>query len=466
MWGKPAHEILGHRPSDLSKDNDVAIAEAMDREVMRTGQAATQEIKLDGKDGRWTYSVKFPIKESSGRIAAIGGIFIDVSDRKKAELALQESEARFRSFMENAPLEMVVKDLDGRFLMVSRAVEDIWQRKAEQLLGRRTCDITDSPGVAAVEEMDREVVATGGTVAREIHFAGWDEDWAYAVKFPIRDAAAKLVAIGSVVLNITDQKHAEQELIRAKDEADLANRAKSQFLANMSHELRTPLNAIIGFSAIIGDELFGSVGSPKYLEYAHDIRESGAHLLGIVNSILDTSKIEAGSFELVDEPCDVADMLESALRMVAERAHRAGVALERQIAPGLRPIVADERVCKQILLNLLSNAVKFTPEHGRVAAKAEETAEGNLLISIVDTGIGIGPEHLSQVFDRFNQADGSYARQYGGTGLGLHLTKKLVELHGGTIRIDSRLGAGTTVGVILPASRWCDERQLRAVVGR
>jgi signal transduction histidine kinase len=125
--------------------------------------------------------------------------------------------------------------------------------------------------------------------------------------------------------------------------------------------------------------------------------------------------------------------------------------------------MADERVCKQILLNLLSNAVKFTPEHGRVAAKAEETAEGDLLISIVDTGIGIGPEHLSQVFDRFNQADGSYARQYGGTGLGLHLTKKLVELHGGTIRIDSRLGAGTTVSVILPASRWCDERRLRAV---
>src|SRR6185312_11610936 len=357
MWGKPAREILGHRPSDLSNDNDVAIAEAMDREVMRTGQAATQEIKLDGKDGRWTYSVKFPIKESSGRIAAIGGIFIDISDRKKAELALQESEARFRSFMENAPLEMVVKDLDGRFLMVSRAVEDIWQRKAEQLLGRRTCDITDSPGVAAVEEMDREVVATGGTVAREIHFAGWDEDWAYAVKFPIRDAAAKLVAIGSVVLNITDQKHAEQELIRAKDEADLANRAKSQFLANMSHELRTPLNAIIGFSAIIRDQLFGAVGSPKYLEYAHDIGDSGAHLLGIVNSILDTSKIEAGSFELVDEPCDVADMLESALRMVAERAQRAGVILELQIAPGLRAIMADERVCKQILINLLSNAV-------------------------------------------------------------------------------------------------------------
>ena len=328
MWGKSAGEILGHRPSELSRDHDVAIAEAMDRQVALTGQAATQELKLDGKDGRWTFSVKFPIKELSGRTAAIGGIFIDISDRKKAELALQESEARFRSFMENAPLEMVVKDLDGRFQMVSRAVEKIWDRKAEELLGRRTCDITEGPGVEAVEEMDREVVATGRSVAREVHFPGWAEDWAYAVKFPIKDAAGALVAIGSVVLNITDQKHAEQELIRAKEQAEIANRAKSQFLANMSHELRTPLNAIIGFSAIIGDELFGPVGSPKYLEYVHDIRDSGTHLLGIVNSILDTSKIEAGSFELHVEPCDVVDLIESSLRMVAERAHQAGVTLE------------------------------------------------------------------------------------------------------------------------------------------
>jgi len=462
MWSKSAEEILGYRPSELSKDNDVAIAEAMDREVVRTGQVATQEIKLDGKDGRWTYSVKFPIKESNGRTAAIGGIFIDISDRKKAELALQESEARFRSFMENAPLELVVKDLDGRFLMVSRAVEEIWGRKAGELLGRRTSDITDSPGVEAVEAMDREVVATGRSVAREVNFPGWAEDWAFAVKFPIKDAAGQLVAIGSVVLNITDQKHAEQELIRAKEQAEIANRAKSQFLANMSHELRTPLNAIIGFSDIICDQLFGPVGSPKYLEYAHDIWDSGTHLLGIVNCILDTSKIEAGSFELHDEPCDVADLIESSLRMVAERAQQAGVTLEPRVAPGLRAIMVDERVCIQILLNLLSNAVKFTPQHGHVAATAAEAADGSLLIQVVDNGIGIGPDHLAQVFDRFHQVDGSYARQYGGTGLGLHLTKKLVELHGGTIRLDSSLGMGTTVSVTLPAWRWRDDYKLRA----
>jgi len=461
-WSMPASELRGLRTRDVTQSASFELVEAMDREVLATGRAATREICFSELGGVWRYEVKFPITDSSGRIVSIGGVAVDISDRKKAELALQESEARFRSFLENAPLEMVVKDLDGRFLMVSRAVEEIWGRKSEELLGRHTRDITDSPGVAAVEDMDREVIQTGRSVAREVHFPGWHEDWAYAVKFPIKDAAGQLVAIGSVVLNITDQKHTEQELIRAKEQAEIANRAKSQFLANMSHELRTPLNAVIGFSDIIRDQLFGPVGSPKYLEYARDIWDSGTHLLGIVNSILDTSKIEAGSFELFEGPCDVAEMIEGALRMVAERAQQAGVALELHAAPGLRPIMADERVCKQILLNLLSNAVKFTPEHGHVVAIAEQAPDGGLSIRVVDNGIGIGPEHLSQVFDRFNQVDGSYARQHGGTGLGLHLTKKLVELHGGTIGLDSKLGIGTTVTITFPASRWCDDRRVRA----
>jgi PAS domain S-box-containing protein len=464
-WGKSDGSILGLRTRDLAWDAGIEIVGQMEREVLATGQAVTREINFVEWGDTWSYDVKFPITDSAGRIVAIGGIGLDITDRKKAELALHESEARFRSFMENAPLELVVKDLDGRFLMVSRAVEQIWDRKAEELLGRRTCDITESAGVGVVEDMDREVIETGRTVEREIHFPGWREDWAHAVKFPIKDAAGKLVAVGSVVLNITDKKHAEQELVRAKEQAEIANRAKSQFVANMSHELRTPLNAIIGFAEIFRSQLFGPIGSSKYLEYAGDIWDSGTHLLGIVNSILDTSKIEAGSFELHEGPCDVAEMVEGVLRMVAERAQQAGVTLEQQVAPGLPAIVADERVCKQIFLNLLSNAVKFTPARGHIAVTAGEAPDGGLLIKVVDNGIGIGPEHLNQVFDRFNQADGSYARQHGGTGLGLHLTKKLVELHGGTIRLDSELGVGTTVSISFPAWRWYDDRRLRAATG-
>jgi len=461
-WGKPASDILERRSQEISGDPGFEVVQEMDREVVATGRVVTREIHFTDPDDIWSYEVKFPLTDSAGSIVAIGGIAIDISDRKRAELALQESEARFRSFMENTPIEMVVKDLDGRFLMVSREVEAIWDRKAEDLLGRRTCDITESAGVAGVEEMDREVMETGRTVERELHFPGWRADWAHAVKFPIKDAAGKLVAIGSVVLNITDKKHAEAELIRAKEAAEIANLAKSHFLANMSHELRTPLNAIIGFAEIISSQLFGPIGSEKYVGYAGDIRESGTHLLGIVNSILDTSKIEAGSFELNEGPCDIAEVIESAMHMVEGRAQQAELALEQRVTPGLAPFVVDERVCKQILLNLLSNAVKFTHAGGKIAVTADVAPDGRLLIQVVDNGIGIADEDLDKVFHRFSQIDNSYARRHGGTGLGLHLTKKLVELHEGTIELDSQVGVGTTVTVTFPAWRWLDERKRRA----
>jgi PAS domain S-box-containing protein len=377
-----------------------------------------------------------------------------LAEQQRSEQALRDSQALFRSFMEHAPVEIVVKDLDGRIRMVSRAVEDIWDRSAQELLGRHTSEISDSPGVPVVEAMDREVIETGRTVAREIHFPGWQSEWAYAVKFPIMDARGRVVAVGSVVLNIAEQKRVEQELVRAKEQAELANRAKSQFLANMSHELRTPLNAIIGFSEVIRDQMYGPVGGEKYLRYAEDIRESGGHLLGIVNSILDMSKIEAGIFELNDEPCDIGELIEAAARMLEERAQQSGVALEQQVEPGLPLLQADERVLKQAVLNLLSNAVKFTATGGRVTIAAGRGPEGGLRVQVSDTGIGIPEDDLANVFDRFSQVENSYTRKYGGTGLGLHLTKKLIELHGGTIEIASRAGAGTVVTVTLPPSRW------------
>ena len=461
-WQKTAAEILGRRVRDLSQGTGVDVVEAMDREVVETGRAVTREVHFADLGEEWNYEVKFPIKDSAGRIIAIGGVAVDISDKKKAELALQASEARFRGFMEHAPVEMVVKDLEGRYVMISRAVEEIWDKTATEILGRRASEITQSAGATIAEAMDSEVVETGRSVAKEIHFPGWRSEWAYAVKFPIKDAAGRVIAIGSVALDVTEKKHTEQELMRAKEQAELANRAKSQFLANMSHELRTPLNAILGFSEIIRKQLYGPVGAHKYLEYARDIWDSGEHLLGIVNSVLDTSKIEAGSFELNEGPCDIAEIVDVAMRMVEERAHHAGLLLEHRVAPGLRPVLADERVCRQILLNLLSNAVKFTPAGGRVTAIAEVAPDGSLLMQVIDNGIGIAPADIDKVFHRFSQVDSSYARRHSGTGLGLHLTKKLTELHGGTIRLDSEVALGTTVSVTLPPWRWCADVNVRS----
>jgi len=386
-----------------------------------------------------------------------------LDEQRRSEGALRESEARFRGFMEHAPVEMAVKDLEGRYLMISHAVEEIWDKRAAEILGRRASDIMATDGATIAEGMDREVIETGRSVAKEIHFPGWRSEWAYAVKFPIKDGDGRVAAVGSVALDFTEKKHTEQELMRAKEQAELANQAKSQFLANMSHELRTPLNAILGFAEITCRQLYGPVGSNKYLEYARDIWDSGEHLLGIVNSVLDTSKIEAGSFKLDEAPCDIGEIVDTAMRIVAERARRAGLTLEQDVAPGLRPILVDERACRQILLNLLGNAVKFTPAGGKVTATAALAPDGSLLVQVADNGIGIAPDDIDKVFGRFSQVDGSYARRHSGTGLGLHLTKKLVELHGGTIRLDSEVGVGTTIGVTLPRWRWCQDVSIRSV---
>jgi len=461
-WRTPAADMIGRRASEIWNVPGVDEVEAMDREVAGTGRAVAREIHYGGEREEWSYEVKFPIRDEANRIVGVGGAAIDITDRKKAELAFKESEARFRSFLENTPLEMVVKGLDGRYLMVSRTVEKIWGKPADQILGRRANEVSDSSGVSEVEDMDQEVVATGRSVEREVHFPGWAEDWALAVKFPIKDAAGQVAAIGSVALNITEKKRAEQALIRAKEQAELANRAKTEFLANMSHELRTPLNAIIGFSDIICKQLYGPVGSPNYIDYARDIGKSGEHLLGIVNSILDVSKIEAGGFELHEEPCDVGEIIDSARRMVLDRALQARVDLDLRIAPELPLVDVDERACRQILLNLLGNAIKFSNAGGSVVVRAGYSPDGGLMIEVADTGAGISAEDIDKVFERFAQIDGSYARLHGGTGLGLHLTKKLVELHDGTIRLESELGSGTTVIVTFPPSRWHAEIGARA----
>jgi two-component system cell cycle sensor histidine kinase PleC len=242
------------------------------------------------------------------------------------------------------------------------------------------------------------------------------------------------------------------ELARSVQRVELASRTKSEFLANMSHELRTPLNAIIGFSDILRNEAFGPA-HPSYRGYAEDIHDSGAHLLQIINDILDISKIEAGKLDLHESLVDLGDIVEACRRLMHERAQAAGVGLVCEPAPDMLPQVSgDTTKLKQILLNLMSNGVKFTPRGGSVTVAIACTGSDWLTLQVRDTGIGMSDDDVALALETFRQIDNSHTRKYPGTGLGLPLAKTLTELHGGELKIASALGRGTTVTVRLPTA--------------
>ncbi len=243
------------------------------------------------------------------------------------------------------------------------------------------------------------------------------------------------------------------DLRNAREQAELANIAKSQFLASVSHELRTPLNAIMGFAEVIKDEMFGAVGSASYRDYAKDIYQSGDHLLKLINDILDLSKVESGNMELHEEGVDVDAIIASVARLVRQRASERQVSLLLEVSEGLPGLSADERKVKQILVNLLANAIKFTEAGGSVTLKSWCHMESGFVFQVIDTGIGMAPQDIPKALSQFGQIDGDLNRKYEGTGLGLPLSKSLIELHGGTLDLQSQPGMGTTATVRFPAAR-------------
>jgi cell cycle sensor histidine kinase DivJ len=263
------------------------------------------------------------------------------------------------------------------------------------------------------------------------------------------DPLAGDVRVVAVTRDITERKAQEAELLRAREVAEEASHAKTRFLANVSHELRTPLNAIIGFSEMLGAEVFGPLADPRQREYVNLIHESGSHLLQVVNDILDMSKIESGTFDVVPEPFDLLNLIDGVRQMMAHQAEERGLVLKLAGGFDLPEVVADRRACKQILINLLSNAIKFTDRGGSVALGARRTGD-EVELFVRDTGIGISDKDLARLGTPFVQADSGYDRRHEGTGLGLSVVKGLTDLHGGRMIIESRLGEGTCVTVALP----------------
>jgi len=266
-------------------------------------------------------------------------------------------------------------------------------------------------------------------------------DFAARIEVPNRDELGALAS---------DINRMSEELGRLYRQLETASRHKSEFLANMSHELRTPLNAVIGFSEVLEARMFGELNA-KQVEYVHDIHSSGRHLLSLINDILDLSKIEAGKVVLEPSRFHLGNAMEGALTLLRERAARHGIELSMQVDERLGEIVADERKVRQVLLNLLSNAVKFTPDGGRVDVRAG-LVDGVVEVSVTDTGIGIAPKDQEAIFEEFQQVGDNALHKREGTGLGLTLARKFVELHGGRIRVQSELGTGSTFTFSLPMS--------------
>jgi signal transduction histidine kinase len=268
-------------------------------------------------------------------------------------------------------------------------------------------------------------------------------DFSQRVEVPNNDE------LGALAANLNRMN---DELGRLYRQLDAANRHKSEFLASMSHELRTPLNAIIGFSEVLQERMFGELNA-KQAEYVGDIVASGRHLLALINDILDLSKIEAGRMELQLVPFSLPASIEDTLTLVRERAARQGIALELDVHERVDEVVADERKIKQVLLNLLSNAVKFTPAGGRVGVRVA-LADGMVEIAVRDSGIGIAPQDQEAIFEEFRQVGADEARKREGTGLGLALARRFVELHGGKIWVESAVGRGSTFTFTLPVRPW------------
>lgn len=391
-------------------------------------------------------------------VIVVVGLYIILArqDRLKAlNVRLQESESRLRALLDNSPMAIFLRDAQGRYLLVNNQYEQWFNVTDAATHGKTVHDRFPARLADRFVEHDRAVLESRTAVERviETQFADGTPRQALVTKFPIFAADGTIAGIGAFEADLSEWVKAEQALRQAKEEAELANRTKTEFLAHMSHELRTPLNSIIGFSDMLLSEVYGPLGVSRYWEYARDINESGRHLLDIINDILDVAKIEAGTLDIAAEAIDVAQAVRNCLTMMRERAARAGVSLDDSVPFDLPALSADPRRVRQILLNLLSNAIKFTKPHGRVEVAAALDPENRIVLQVKDNGIGIAPADIERVLQPFGQVRHSASRTHEGTGLGLALVKSLTELHGGTVAIDSTLGLGTTVTVRFPAER-------------
>ena len=488
FWSRSMYDMLGYEPCDATlsfgevaeiihpDDGDLfALANEI---VARDIDQVDRVFRMRHANGQWMWvRTRAQVIDAEAPELHLLGIAIDVSEQYHLAQQSEEADLRLRTAIESISESFVLWDARERLVMCNT--------RYQEHSGLSGSDVAPGTLRSAIEERtiafaaERRLANAGGrngsaTYERQLK----DGRWVQVNELRTRDGGC--VSVGA---DITQIKQHQEKLVeserrlmatihdlslarraeeararelaelnrkymRETERAEAANRAKSEFLANMSHELRTPLNAIIGFSELMQSGLFGSLGSERYEEYVRDIHGSGNYLLGVINDILDMSKIEAGRFSLDREKIDLAPLVLEAVRVISLQAEKKKIAIDTNIADAMT-LNGDRRAIKQIAINLLSNAVKFTGENGRIAVRARKMS-GAVVLTIEDTGCGIPTEALRKLGKPFEQVQNQFTKSHSGSGLGLAISRSLAQLHGGALKIRSTEGVGTIVSVRIP----------------
>jgi len=474
----------------LVKSDDIDLFAIADELISSRIDHIDQTFRMQHTDGHWIW-LRVRCELAQGEADAglhLIGIAVDITEQKSLAERTVEADLRLRDAIETIPEAFVLWDAEDRLVLCNSHFQRLHKLpdsavtpgtsyetvievgSMPEVRTRLPEAVTQAPGARTFEAQlddgswlhiserrtkDGGYVSVGTDITRIKEHEQKLVDNDLRLRATVIDLKRSQTALEQQALELADlaEKYSEE-----KNRAEEANQTKSKFLANMSHELRTPLNAIIGFSEIMESGMFGTLGSEKYQEYCHDILTSGHYLLEVINDILDMSKIEAGRMKLDMESLDLSKTLAESLRVVSGRAEDKNLVLDADIE-GTISVVADRRAVKQIIVNLLSNAVKFTPDGGKVVVRSRLLRD-SIVLTIADTGIGIAPHSLLRLGKPFEQVESQLTKTYHGSGLGLAIARSLTNLHGGSMRLRSKLGAGTVVCVSLPR----DARKARAKI--
>ncbi len=470
VYGSTIADLVHKTDADFSLNmKEVEQFLAVDRDVMTTMTTKVSEETVTSPNGKQFYFqiIKTPIMSVDGHSREILGVATDISDRRQIEEQLRRSEAYLLEAQRIAHVGSWEFDLATQRITWSAETFRMFGRDPaqqeptyEELLQYIHPDDRDhhtavlQPTIEQVQpfELEHRVLQTDGSIS-----------YVLTKGQPILDETGKLLSFLGTVLDITNRKQFEEQLRQTNEQLAHTTRLKDEFLANMSHELRTPLNSILGMTEGLQDQVFGAINEPQS-KALQTIERSGSHLLELINDILDIAKIESGQLELDCAPTAVISLCQSSLAFIRQQALKKHIQLEIKLPPHLPDLSVDGRRIRQVLINLVNNAVKFTPDGGRITLKVSyqqipSTPESNdsspqnfLRIAVIDTGIGIAPDHINRLFQPFIQIDSALNRQYQGTGLGLALVKRIVELHGGQVGLTSEVGVGSCFTIDLPCA--------------